>query len=289
MKSPFDGEITAYYKTKAPKQVRNVIEHATKGEMLDPHFPHSELLNKKTYETQYDALQIELAKFQNWVKETGQRIAFVFEGRDAAGKGGAIKRVRENLNPRVAKVVALSKPTEVEQGQWYFQRYINHLPTAGTMTLFDRSWYNRGVVEKVFSFCDDAQRNKFFDQVGPFEHMLKQEGVHLIKFWMNVGRAEQLNRFLEREKNPLKHWKLSWIDVEGLNRWDAYTDAISETLTQTNFDNSPWQVIRADDKRRARLAVIQSILSQFDYTDRDDSAIVSIDTRICGTVDIWNA
>lgn len=289
MKSPFDGEITAYYKTKAPKQVRNVIEHATKGEMLDPHFPHSELLNKKTYETQYDALQIELAKFQNWVKETGQRIAFVFEGRDAAGKGGAIKRVRENLNPRVAKVVALSKPTEVEQGQWYFQRYINHLPTAGTMTLFDRSWYNRGVVEKVFGFCDDAQRNKFFDQVGPFEHMLKQEGVHLIKFWMNVGRAEQLNRFLEREKNPLKHWKLSWIDVEGLNRWDAYTDAISETLTQTNFDNSPWQVIRADDKRRARLAVIQSILSQFDYTDRDDSAIVSIDTRICGTVDIWNA
>lgn len=289
MKSPFDGEITAYYKTKAPKQVRNAIEHATKGEMLDPHFPHSELLNKKTYETQYDALQIELAKFQNWVKETGQRIAFVFEGRDAAGKGGAIKRVRENLNPRVAKVVALSKPTEVEQGQWYFQRYINHLPTAGTMTLFDRSWYNRGVVEKVFSFCDDAQRNKFFDQVGPFEHMLKQEGVHLIKFWMNVGRAEQLNRFLEREKNPLKHWKLSWIDVEGLNRWDAYTDAISETLTQTNFDNSPWQVIRADDKRRARLAVIQSILSQFDYTDRDDSAIVSIDTRICGTVDIWNA
>lgn len=289
MKSPFDGEITAYYKTKAPKQVRNVIEHATKGEMLDPHFPHSELLNKKTYETQYDALQIELAKFQNWVKETGQRIAFVFEGRDAAGKGGAIKRVRENLNPRVAKVVALSKPTEVEQGQWYFQRYINHLPTAGTMTLFDRSWYNRGVVEKVFSFCDDAQRNKFFDQVGPFEHMLKQEGVHLIKFWMNVGRAEQLNRFLEREKNPLKHWKLSWIDVEGLNRWDAYTDAISETLTQTNFDNSPWQVIRADDKRRARLAVIQSILSQFDYTGRDDSAIGTIDTRICGTVDIWNA
>lgn len=289
MKSPFDGEITAYYKTKAPKQVRNAIEQATKGEMLDPHFPHSERLNKKTYETQYDALQIELAKFQNWVKETGQRIAFVFEGRDAAGKGGAIKRVRENLNPRVAKVVALSKPTEVEQGQWYFQRYINHLPTAGTMTLFDRSWYNRGVVEKVFGFCDDAQRNKFFDQVGPFEHMLKQEGVHLIKFWMNVGRAEQLNRFLEREKNPLKHWKLSWIDVEGLNRWDAYTDAISETLTQTNFDYSPWQVIRADDKRRARLAVIQSILSQFDYTGRDDSAIGTIDTRICGTVDIWNA
>lgn len=289
MKSPFDGEITAYYKTKAPKQVRNAIERATKGEMLDPHFPHSERLNKKTYETQYDALQIELAKFQNWVKETGQRIAFVFEGRDAAGKGGAIKRVRENLNPRVAKVVALSKPTEVEQGQWYFQRYINHLPTAGTMTLFDRSWYNRGVVEKVFGFCDDAQRNKFFDQVGPFEHMLKQEGVHLIKFWMNVGRAEQLNRLLEREKNPLKHWKLSWIDVEGLNRWDAYTDAISETLTQTNFDYSPWQVIRADDKRRARLAVIQSILSQFDYTGRDDSAIGTIDTRICGTVDIWNA
>ena len=151
MKSPFDGEISAYFKTNAPQDVRQAIKGATKGVMLDPAFPHRNRLQKKPYQTHYDALQIELAKFQNWVKETNQRVAIVFEGRDAAGKGGAIKRLRENLNPRVAKVVALSKPTEEEQGQWYFQRYINHLPTAGTMTLFDRRWYNRGVVEKALT------------------------------------------------------------------------------------------------------------------------------------------
>ena len=289
MKSPFDGEISAYFKTNAPQDVRQAIKGATKGVMLDPAFPHRNRLKKKPYQTHYDALQIELAKFQSWVKETNQRVAIIFEGRDAAGKGGAIKRLRENLNPRVAKVVALSKPTEEEQGQWYFQRYINHLPTAGTMTLFDRSWYNRGVVEKVFDFCTDAQRHKFFDQVGPFENMLEQEGVHLIKFWLNVGRAEQLSRFMERERNPLKYWKLSWIDVEGLNRWDAYSDAIDETLNKTNFDHSPWHVVRADDKRRARLAVMQTILSQFDYTGRNDTSIGMIDELICGTVDLWNA
>jgi len=219
MKSPFDGEISAYFKSNAPEDVRQAIKGATKGVMLDPAFPHRNRLKKKPYQTNYDALQIELAKFQSWVKETNQRVAIIFERRDAAGKGGAIKRLRENLNPRVAKVVALSKPTEEEQG-------------------------------KVFDFCTDAQRHKFFDQVGPFENMLEQEGVHLIKFWLNVGRAEQLSRFIERERNPLKYWKLSWIDVEGLNRWDAYSNAIDETLTETNFDHSPWHVVRADDKRR---------------------------------------
>ena len=289
MKSPFDGEISAYFNTNAPQDVRQAIKGATKGVMLKPAFPHRNRLKKKPYQTHYDALQIELAKFQSWVKETNRRVAIIFEGRDAAGKGGAIKRLRENLNPRVAKVVALSKPTEEEQGQWYFQRYINHLPTAGTMTLFDRSWYNRGVVEKVFEFCTDEQRHKFFDQVGPFENMLEQEGVHLIKFWLNVGRAEQLSRFMERERNPLRYWKLSWIDVEGLNRWDAYSDAIDETLSKTNFDHSQWHVVRADDKRRARLAVMQTILSQFDYTGRNDTSIGMIDELICGTVVLWNA
>jgi polyphosphate kinase len=286
MKSPCDGEISAYFKSNAPEDVRQAIKGATKGVMLKPAFPHRNRLKKKPYQTHYDALQIELAKFQSWVKESNQRVAIIFEGRDAAGKGGAIKRLRENLNPRVAKVVALSKPTEEEQGQWYFQRYINHLPTAGTMTLFDRSWYNRGVVEKVFDFCSDAQGHKFFDQVGPFENMLEQEGVHLIKFWLNVGRAEQLARFMERERNPLKYWKLSWIDVEGLNRWNAYSDAIDETLSKTNFDHSPWHVVRAYDKRCARLAVTQTILSQFDYTGRNDTSIGMIDELICGTVDL---
>jgi polyphosphate kinase 2 (PPK2 family) len=189
MKSPFDGEISAYFKTNAPEHVRQAITGAPKGVMLDPAFPHRNRLKKKPYQTHYDALQIELAKFQSWVNETNQRVAIIFEGRDAAGKGGAIKRLRENLNPRVAKVVALSKPSEEERGQWYFQRYINHLPTAGTMTLFDRSWYNRGVVEKVFDFCTDEQRHKFFHQVELFENILEPEGVHLIKFWLNVGRA----------------------------------------------------------------------------------------------------
>ena len=162
MKSPFDGEISAYYNTKAPSDVRHAIDGATQGVMLDPALPHQNRLKKKHYQTHFNALQIKLAKFQSWIKKTNQRIAIVFEGRDAAGKGGAIERVRENLNPRVANVVALSKPTEVEQGQWYFQRYINHLPTAGTMTLFDRSWYNCGFVEKVFDFCTNDQRHKFF-------------------------------------------------------------------------------------------------------------------------------
>ena len=218
-------------------------------------------------------MQIELAKFQNWVKETNQRVEIIFEGRDAAGKGGAIKHLHENLDPRVAKVVAIYKPSEEEQCQWYFQRYINHFPTAATMTLFDSGWYNPGVVEKVFDFCTDAQCHKFFDQVGPFENMLEQEGVHLIKFWLNVGLAEQLSRFMEREKNPRKYLKLSWIADNGLNRWDAYTDAIDETLHKTNFDHNPWHIVRTDNKRRARLAVMQTVLSQFDYTGRNDTSI----------------
>ena len=164
-------------------------------------------------------LQIELVRLQRWVQDSGARVAIVFEGRDAAGKGGTIKRIRENLNPRVARVVALSKPTDKEKSQWYFQRYIDHLPAGGEIVLFDRSWYNRGVVEKVFAFCSDSEREHFFHQVRPFEEMLVDEGITLIKLWLNVGRAEQLRRFLARENDPLKQWKLSWIDVEGLKRW----------------------------------------------------------------------
>ena len=289
MTKPFDGAISTYFTTHAPKDVREAIENAKKNRILDDSYPHDKRMDKDEYEAQLADLQRELVKMQHWVKDTGQRIAIVFEGRDAAGKGGTIKRFRENLNPRVARTVALSKPTEREAGQWYFQRYVDHLPTAGEITLFDRSWYNRGVVEKVFDFCTDAQREHFFNQVNPFEEMLVEEGITLVKLWLNVGRAEQLRRFLDRESDPLKQWKLSWIDVEGLNRWDAYTDAISETLTRANSADAPWTVVRSDDKRRARLNAIRHVLNQLDYPQKNSAAVGEIDSQVCGGPDIWNA
>ncbi|MDU8926867.1 polyphosphate kinase 2 [Alisedimentitalea sp. MJ-SS2] len=286
---PFDGAISAFYENDAPDVVRNAIRRADKGDILDPAFPHSEKIPRKAYEKDMAALQIELVKLQAWARETGARIAVVFEGRDAAGKGGTIKRFRENLNPRGARVVALSKPTEKEQTEWYFQRYIDHLPSGGEIAFFDRSWYNRGVVEKVFGFCTDDQREHFFNQVNDFERMLVDEGIHLFKFWLNVGQAEQLNRFLKRENDPLKQWKLSWIDVEGLKKWDDYTAAISETLERSHSDTAPWTVVRSDDKRRARLAAIRHVLSGIGYDRKIDKSIGPSDGAICGGPDIWNA
>lgn len=212
----------------------------------------------------------------------------IFEGRDAAGKGGTIKRIRENLNPRVARVVALSKPTEREQGEWYFQRYVNHLPSAGEIVLFDRSWYNRGVVEKVFGFCNDDQRAVFFGQLPAFEQLLVDEGIHFVKLWLNVGRAEQLRRFLSREKDPLKQWKLSWIDVEGLKKWDDYSQAITETFSHSHSETAPWTVIRSDDKKRARIAGIQSILQGIEYQGKNSDIACTPDNNICGGPDIWD-
>ncbi|MBO9401865.1 polyphosphate kinase 2 [Shimia sp. R9_3] len=289
MDLPFDGAISAYFKDEAPKPIRDAIKGADKNDILSESYPHKERLSRKTYEAELEALQIELVKMQRWVKESGARIAMVFEGRDAAGKGGTIKRFRENLNPRGARVVALSKPTEAEQSQWYFQRYINHLPSGGEITFFDRSWYNRGVVEKVFGFTEDADRERFFQQTPAFEQALVDDGVHLFKFWLNVGRAEQLRRFLEREKDPLKQWKLSWIDVEGLKRWDAYTSAIEETLTRCHGLHTPWTVIRSDDKRRARLNAIRTVLHALPYERKDTQAIGKVDTSVCGGPDIWDA
>ena len=199
--------------------MRDAIKNGSKKDILSDSYPYETPIDKKVYEAELEALQLELVKLQADVKATGKRVVVVFEGRDAAGKGGTIKRFRENLNPRVARVVALSKPSDREAGEWYFQRYVKHLPTEGEIVLFDRSWYNRGVVEKVFDFCKDTQREAFFRQLPEFEDMLVDEGIHFVKIWLNVGRAEQLRRFLSREKDPLKQWKLSWIDVEGLNRW----------------------------------------------------------------------
>lgn len=289
MSLPFDGAISAFFDTGAPEDIRQAIRETDKDDILSPTYPHSDRIKRKAYDKQMDALQIELVKMQDWVKTTGTRVACVFEGRDAAGKGGTIKRVRENLNPRNARVVALSKPTETESSEWYFQRYIRQLPAGGELALFDRSWYNRGVVEHVFGFCTPAQRTHFFAQVNPFEQMLVDDGVHLFKFWLNVGRAEQLRRMMARENDPLKQWKLSWIDVDGLQKWDAYSNAIRETLDVTHSDHAPWTIIRSDDKKRARLAAIRTVLHGLDYTNKDTQAIGKVDKEICGTPDIWDA
>lgn len=287
MDLPFSAKITHYYKNDAPEGVYKAIQSAKKGEMVSTTYPYKTQISKKSYEREIELLQVELVKLQAWAKSSGARIAIVFEGRDAAGKGGTIKRFLENLNPRGARVVALPKPSETEATQWYFQRYINHLPAAGEMVFFDRSWYNRAVVEKVFSFCTDDQRNHFFSQVNDFERMLVDEGIYLFKFWLNVGRAEQLRRFLEREQDPLKQWKLSWVDVEGLKRWDEYSDAIRETFDRSNSAHAPWTVVRSDDKKRARLQAIRHVLSALNYDQKSKSALEDIDPKICGGPDIW--
>ncbi|MEM7471068.1 MAG: polyphosphate kinase 2 [Pseudomonadota bacterium] len=289
MPLPFDGAISTFFKDTAPKEVRDAIENAKKGRILDDSYPYEARIDKSDYEEMLEALQIELVKLQSHIKEAGNRVIVVFEGRDAAGKGGTIKRLRENMNPRVTRTVALSKPSDREQGEWYFQRYIDHFPSAGEMVLFDRSWYNRAVVEKVFEFCSDTQREKFFTQVPQFEQIIVEEGITLVKLWLNVGRAEQLRRFLDREKDPLKQWKLSWIDVEGLNRWDAYTDAIAETFERTQIEHAPWTVIRTDDKRRARIAALKTVLRTTEYKGRDDTLLSAPDPAICGGPDIWHA
>ncbi|CUH88422.1 polyphosphate kinase 2 [Phaeobacter sp. CECT 5382] len=288
MKLPFDGAISRYFKKEAPAEIMTAIKASDKDDILAPSFPYKDRMGRKAYEQDLEALQVELVKMQAWVKASGARVAVVFEGRDAAGKGGTIKRFRENLNPRGARVVALAKPTEAEQSQWYFQRYVNQLPSGGEITFFDRSWYNRGVVEHVFGFCTPDQRAHFFRQVGGFEEALVDDGILLFKFWLNVGRAEQLRRFLSRESDPLKQWKLSPIDVKGLAKWDQYSQAISETLNRSHSDVAPWKIIRSDDKRRARLAAIRTVLHGVDYDNKDAKAIGPIDADICGGPDIWD-
>ncbi|MEP2718608.1 polyphosphate kinase 2 [Pseudophaeobacter sp.] len=289
MKLPFDGAISRYFKDKAPKAVAKRIKGSDKDDILAKDFPYAERMGRKQYEKEIKALQVELVKLQAWVKQSGARIAIVFEGRDAAGKGGTIKRFRENLNPRGARVVALSKPSEPEQSQWYFQRYIDHLPSGGEITFFDRSWYNRGVVEHVFGFCTPDQRDRFFRQVGGFEEALVDDGIILFKFWLNVSRPEQLRRFLARESDPLKQWKLSPIDVKGLEKWDAYSSAIGETLSKSHSPHAPWQVIRSDDKRRARLAAIRTVLHGIDYKNKDKKAIGPLNDLICTGPENWDA
>ena len=280
---PFDGAISRFAEEGAPKEVRQALKGAGKNDILDPRYPYERRLSRSEYEAEYALCQRELIKLQSWMRTEGGRLVVLFEGRDAGGKGGSIKAFTENLNPRHANVVALPAPSATEQGQWYFQRYIEHLPTRGEMVFFDRSWYNRAVVEHVFGFCSVAERERFFMQVTQFEDMLVREGIILVKLWLAIGRAEQVRQFQQREQNPLKHWKLSEIDVEGLTRWDDYTQAIEEMFVRTHHLGVPWTVIWGDDKRRSRIAAMRSVLGAVDYPDKD---VTPPDPRITGGPEI---
>ncbi|WP_119344137.1 polyphosphate kinase 2 [Facilibium subflavum] len=243
-------------------------------------YPYPEKMPRRIYETQKYQLQIELLKMQQWIRSSGQKILIIFEGRDAAGKGGTIKRMMDHLNPRYARVVALEKPSEREQGQWYFQRYIRYLPTAGEIVMFDRSWYNRAGVEKVMGFCTPEQYQQFLQQAPRIEEMLVQSGIKLFKLWFSVSHKEQKRRFKARAAHPLKQWKLSPIDKASSDKWDAYTKAKEEMFLHTNTDFAPWTVIKSDDKRRARLNAMRFILSQLDYSNKDPLIAIDPDPLI---------
>jgi polyphosphate kinase 2 len=245
-------------------------------------YPYKNLMRRSSYEAQKYKLQVELLKLQAWVKENGQRVVVLFEGRDAAGKGGTIKRFMEHLNPRGARVVALEKPSELERGQWYFQRYIQHLPTAGEIALFDRSWYNRAGVERVMGFCTDSEYNEFMLQAPEFERHLVRSGIWLIKFWFSVSQKEQRRRFKEREVHPLKQWKLSPIDKLSLNKWKEYTVAKEAMFSQTDTADAPWTVIKSDCKKRARLNAMRYVLHKLPYANKDVAQIGRLDPLIVG-------
>lgn len=249
-------------------------------------YPYKNLMQRKNYERAKYQLQVELLKLQAWVKETGQKVVILFEGRDAAGKGGTIKRFMEHLNPRGARVIALEKPTETESGQWYFQRYVQHLPSKGEIVLFDRSWYNRAGVERVMGFCSPEEYDEFMRQVPEFERTLVRSGVHLFKFWFSVSRKEQRRRFKEREKHPLKQWKLSPIDKASLDKWDSYTQAKEAMFFATDTADAPWIVIKSDCKKRARLNTMRYVLHRMTYDQKDIGRIGAIDPLIVGRANL---
>lgn len=250
-----------------------------------PHFdlneyPYPEKLERATYEAEKAALQVELLKVQLWFQETGQKAVMLFEGRDAAGKGGTIKRFTEHLNPRAARVVALNKPSEEESGQWYFQRYVKHLPTSGEIVLYDRSWYNRAGVERVMNFCAPEDYLEFMRQTPEFERMLTRSGIHLRKYWFSVTKDEQRKRFDARETDPLKRWKLSPIDRASFDKWGDYTEAKEAMFFYTDTMDAPWTVVRSNCKKRARLNCMRHFLSSFDYPDRDETVVTAPDPLI---------
>ena len=266
-----------HYKNRSVKP-----DDALSDDWRDGGYPYKNLMSRKTYEEQKYHLQVELLKLQAWVKETGQRVVILFEGRDAAGKGGAIKRFMEHLNPRGAHVVALEKPSETERGQWYMQRYVQHLPTSGEIVLFDRSWYNRAGVERVMGFCKQDEYVEFMRQAPQFERDLTNSGIHLIKFWFSVSRKEQRRRFKERESHPLKQWKLSPIDLASLDKWDEYTKAKEAMFFYTDTADAPWTVIKSDCKKRARLNAMRYVLHSLPYKGKDIDSIGPLDPLLVG-------
>ncbi|MBM1310041.1 polyphosphate kinase 2 [Sulfitobacter mediterraneus] len=268
----------------AKTQQVEAVEHSDRSAAIvgfeQGEYPYKTKLDRKTYEAEKSELQVELLKVQHWVQETGQKFVLLFEGRDAAGKGGTIKRFTEHLNPRAARVVALNKPTDEERGQWFFQRYVKHLPTAGEIVLYDRSWYNRAGVERVMDFCAPAEYLEFMRQTPEFERMLVRSGIKLFKYWFSVTQEEQKRRFASRETDPLKRWKLSPIDRASLDKWDDYTEAKEAMFFYTDTADAPWTVIRSNDKKRARLTCMRHFLSQLDYPDKDHSVAQAPDPLI---------
>ena len=243
-------------------------------------YPYDKKMDKDEYEETLEKLQVELVKVQFWLQETGHRIISVFEGRDAAGKGGSIHVTRAYLNPRTARIVALNKPTETERGQWYYQRYVANFPTAGEFVMFDRSWYNRAGVEPVMGFCTDEQYEDFLNETPHFEKMVITEGIHFFKFWLSIGREMQIKRFHDRRHDPLKVWKLSPMDIAALNRWDDYSEKRDRMLKETHTDRAPWTVVLSNDKRRARINLVRHMLQKLDYAGKDEKVIGEIDDKI---------
>jgi len=288
--SPDDVAVLRKVLLKHADEARDARRHDEDAELAqnwrEGGYPYKNLLSRKTYERQKYRLQVELLKLQAWVKETGQRVVILFEGRDAAGKGGTIKRFMEHLNPRGARVVALEKPSDVERGQWYFQRYVEHLPTAGEIVLFDRSWYNRAGVERVMGFCTDDEYLEFMRQCPEFERNLVRSGIHVVKYWFSVSRQEQRRRFKERRSHPLKHWKLSPIDLASLDKWDEYTRAKESMFFYTDTADSPWTVIKSDCKKRARLNAMRYVLHRLPYAKKDIESIGPIDPLLVGRANV---
>ncbi len=243
-------------------------------------YPYDERMDRNEYDEQKYLLQVELLKLQNHIFESGEKHVIVFEGRDAAGKGGTIKRFMEHLNPRYARVVALTKPSDREQRQWYFQRYASQLPTGGELALFDRSWYNRAVVERVMGFASAQEYEQFIRQVPLFEAMLVESGIRLTKFWFSVTRSEQRTRFIIRQVDPVRQWKLSPIDLLSLDKWDDYTDAKEEMFRRTDTDIAPWTTVKSNDKKRARVNAMRYFLSQFDYEGKNAAVVGTPDPLI---------
>jgi polyphosphate kinase len=268
--------------TRGPTQFPAMAEDTGHRVFEASTYPYPRLMGRIPYEAQKAKLQAELLKLQIWTQETGQKFVLLFEGRDAAGKGGTIKRYMEHLNPRYARTVALTKPSDAENGQWYFQRYIQHLPTAGEIVLFDRSWYNRAGVERVMGFCSPSEYLEFMREVPDLERMLVRSGIRLYKYWFSVTREEQLKRFVQRETDPLKRWKLSPIDKASLDKWDAYTEAKEAMFFYSDTADAPWVIVKSNDKKRARLNCMRHFLASVDYPDKDMEVIGSPDPLIVG-------